>query len=278
MTEATAKDALKFIAHLKERSAPDGSVLSDNTVRNRFHCLHAFYTFLVDMKLAEHNPFRAVKRAISWRQRIQKRPTKLIPFQAVKQILDSPDARTKEGIRDVAMLALWFGCGLRRSELRGLNVGDVLVGMCFSKEGEEIYVLRLGRTKAGKRQEQPIPNWAWPFLSTLVSQRKSEDAEAKDPLFVFYYKSGGTGERLSESTVYRIYKEHTQGAAPHSARATFATQLARQGKTLGDIASALRHSSPAQAETYIKIAKGIEENKGREVIYFPVDSENLPEQ
>lgn len=249
--------ALRYIQGLSSRG------LSDATIRQRYHLLHSFYEFQVGMELADRNPFRAMRHAFSMRQKTQVRPTQLIDFEDVRKLLED-EMSGKKGTRDKAMLAIMFGTGMRRSEVRSLNVGDIVV---TRRKGRHVLaVARLRKTKAGKTQEQPLPRWCWDIVATLITQRNLEQATNDCPLFCRYFVSLKPGGRLSESAIYRIYKAAT-GHAPHSARATFTTKLKAQGFEDRLVAEALRHSTDKQVKTYHKRKTSSEGNAGLQIFY-----------
>jgi integrase/recombinase XerD len=234
----TLDDCSSFLLTLRSLGA------SDATVRHRYQVLRSIYDFLVSLGLCPISPWVALGRIFSWRSLHRVRPTKLIPKTAINGGLNDYSGAIKEGIRDRAFIALLFGTGVRISEAWGLCVGDVLT----TPNG--VPYLELLRTKAGKVQQQPIPEWTWEYVSRLVSQRKSEFATASDALWCHYRKSGATG-RLSISTLCRIYRRKF-GTGPHSARATFATQLKDMGFADEDVAVALRHATTQQVKVYDK--------------------------
>lgn len=109
-----------------------------------------------------------------------------------------------------------------------------------------------------------MPDWAYLHFSTLVSRRISDSCKTDSPLFVNYHRKGYP--RLSESTLYRIYKR-VWGTGCHSARATFATQLKDQGFNDEDVAVALRHSTTQQVQVYDKRRVEIGRNVSVKVKY-----------
>lgn len=251
--------ALRFIAALNDRG------LSDNTIRHRYRILRAYHEFLVAMELLDRNPFLAVKHTISWRQARPVRPTKFIEFSNVAKLLSKDDEMytTKEYNRDKAMLTLFFSAGLRRCELWMLNVGDIVISE--ANGGHTLGIITLHHTKAGKPQERHLASQYCHSVVKLITQRNLDGASNDSPLFCFYYKDGRAGGRVSQSTIYRIYRESV-GAAPHSARATFATKLKSQGIEDRMVAEALGHGSIKQVQVYDKRA-GQERNAGSKIFY-----------
>ena len=259
LVSVTAPQAMRYFAALKIRTAPDGDAIAGATLRQRYAALNSIYNYLVDMGALKVNPLRPVARAISWRQMAQKRPTALLPFSSVRRLLRLPMANTKEGIRDRAILALLFGAGLRRSEALGLAIGDIKI----SPWG--IMYLDLLHTKGGKRQVRGIAKFAWKYLSTFISQRKTEGAQNGDALFVFYYQTGAIRGAMSEATLYRVFRGYCKQigirAAPHAARTTFGTALHERTHSDLLVARALGHSGTVQVGRYVKQREEIELNE-----------------
>lgn len=261
----SAEQAMAFMATLKRTTVKDGSDIADNTLRLKFSALRSVYQHLTDIEILPRNPWNVAVKLLSNRQKTQKRPTKLVPYTVVAQLLELPNIRMHAGVRDRALLALLFGCGLRRSELVALNVGDVMV----SSRGT-LY-LEIRRAKGGKARQQPIPKWAGEAFSALVSQRKSDGAAASDALFPFYYRSGKCRGRLSVETLYRTFRFYVGllgvKASPHSARATAATKLLEQGYNDRDVALFLGHSTPLMVQTYDKRRREVDENPGKRLVF-----------
>lgn len=265
MLRATSQDALGYISKLRRRMMPDGETAADATVRVRYAALRGIYEYLVDSEVCQRNPFRAAGRAISWRQHRQKRPTKLIPFDAIPRLLRLPDRSTRWGVRDRAIIAVLFGGGLRRSELQRMRLDDI------QTTPEGVPFLRIRAPKGGYELHKALPEWAWACLSELVSQRKSEGATERSPIFVFYYVDGRAGRGLSVETIYRTYRMYTAiagvEAAPHSARATYASKMKADGHEDREVAEALGHSSTRQVQTYDKRVRGVATSPARKLKY-----------
>ena len=240
-------DIMKWLTALRAAG------LSDATVKLRFDSIRSLFGLLVDLELLQTNPCRKVRRLFSLRQRRQVRPTKLINFKQIKHILKS-SLNGLNGARDAAILAVLFGCGLRRSEAIALNVGDVAVS------SDCMPYLELRRTKAGVPQQVPIPHWAWKYIKPLTAGR-----EPDEPLFLSR-QYGGKKNRIAESTFFRLYRRLV-GAAPHSARATFASRLRAQGCDERDVAEALRHSTISMVRTYDKRVRGLSESPALKIQY-----------
>jgi integrase len=144
-------------------------------------------------------------------------------------------------------------------------VGDVKV----SPKG--VVYLELKNSKAGRRQVRVVAKFARPYISRLISQRKAEGADATDPLFVFYYASGKVRGRIDQLTLVRVFKKYCAifgiKAAPHSARATFATKLKSMGFSDRETADALGHLTEEMVRVYDKRAKEVEDSPAIKLVY-----------
>lgn len=273
LAKVDATTAAKFYRWLRESPSCYGGKLADATISQRMHLIRKLFRYLVAVGAAKVNPFDALHDELPKRARRQKRPTKLIPFDAIGRILSLPDRRTKVGKRDFCILALLFGGGLRRSEVQKLNVGDVVI----SAQGALCLLLR--ETKNGATQQQSLPDWAAEAFTQLVSQRSGEGATNDDPLLVFYSTEGTPRGRLAVETVRRIYQRHTEAVglgkvSPHSARATAATWLKSKGYEDRDVAAFLRHTTTNMVEVYDKRSRTPDSNPGLSLEFGRYGSKN----
>jgi len=148
--------------------------------------------------------------------------------------------------RDRAMIELLYACGLRVSELVGLNLGS------FDRAGQMLRVLGKGRKErvvpyGGKAQE--ALEAYWPVRDRILGEaRGTPNAEA-----VFLNPAGG---RLSDRAVRYILKKYCLLAGsnldlhPHSLRHAFATHLLNDGADLRAIQELLGHASLSTTQRY----------------------------
>lgn len=166
-----------------------------------------------------------------------------------QQILLAEAARAPGllGLRNVALVALGIGCGLRRSELCGLDVG------AFDPEAFEGRggVRLVG--KGNKEALQPLPPSVRDALQRWVDARGG----APGPLFP-RCSSGGEGwvaEPLRPARLYKLLAALGERAGlgalhPHDLRRTYATSLFRAGHDQGTVQRLMRHASPATTARY----------------------------
>jgi len=157
------------------------------------------------------------------------------------------------GVRDRALLLLaWSGGGRRRSEVVGLQVGDV------RRLDADTWLYALGATKTdtgGTRREKPLRG---PAAQALAAWLVAAPAES-GPLFRRLYKGGKVGTTgLSADQVARIVQRRAQLAgldgdwAAHSLRSGFVTEAGRQGVPLGEVMAMTEHRSVGTVMGYFQ--------------------------
>jgi integrase len=114
-----------------------------------------------------------------------------LSMRQAQSLLNTPDATTKKGLRDRAILAVLLGCGLRRSEVAALTFGHIL-----QRDGRWCIVDLVG--KRGRVRTIPVPTW------TKVAVDGWTSAVGVARGFVFRPVSQRdtiSGERMSEKVI-----------------------------------------------------------------------------
>jgi site-specific recombinase XerD len=158
--------------------------------------------------------------------------------------------------RDYAMLATLFGCGLRRSELVGLEVDDV-----HMRQGHWAVVDLIG--KGGHIRTVPIPNWVKAALDDWTAAAGITEGR----IFRAVARAGKIwGEGISQNVVWYVVKGCCEKAglqhiAPHDLRRTCAKLCHDRGGELEQIQFLLGHASVQTTERYL----GCKQNLGHPV-------------
>jgi len=157
------------------------------------------------------------------------------------------------GVRDRALLLLaWSGGGRRRSEVVGLQIGDV------RRLDADTWLYALGTTKTdtgGLRREKPLRGPAALALAAWLEVAPAESG----PLFRRIYRGGKVGPQgLSADQVARIVQRRAQLAgldgdwAAHSLRSGFVTEAGRQSVPLGEVMAMTEHRSVTTVMNYFQ--------------------------
>lgn len=211
-----------------------------NTINRKIVGLRVFFKYLVAEGVIESNPMANLIAL--------KRPRKLPRFlspEKVEQALQLPDVTTPLGLRDRAMLELFYGSGLRRQELVDLD----LAGVDFFNGQVRV----LG--KRARERVVPLSRAAKQALEQWRRARRELIAEAGEPALFLSAK----GARVSANEVYstvRRYLSQVDGlekAHPHVLRHSFATHLLDAGADLMAVKEMLGHSSLSTTQIYTHV-------------------------
>lgn len=217
-----------FRSHLAEQG------LSETSILRKLQALRSFWDFLMLEELVGHNPLAHCEFPKIW--------NKLPHFLSVTQVhrlLDAPDQRSFRGMRDRAILALLYGCGLRVSEVCQLNICDI----------EDVLVRVWG--KGRKQRLVPILESALMAVDSYLAQHRDRFAGKEQALFL-----NASGKRLSRIAIWRFVKKYAeiaqidQRAHPHALRHSFATHLMDGGADIRVIQELLGHSNIATTDRY----------------------------
>lgn len=237
-----ALDAALVDSGIKAKPGP----LSYNTVRHRLAVLAKWH----ELKgWASPTESAAVKTLLREARKAQSRQGVSVRKKtaAVREPLEAMLATCSDGVRglrDRALLLLaWSGGGRRRSEVVGLQVGDV------RQLDAQTWLYALGVTKTeteGARRELPLRGPAAQALADWLAAAPASTG----PLFRRVYRGGRVGmAALSGDQVARIVKRRAELAglpgdwAAHSLRSGFVSEAGRQGVPLGEVMAMTEHRS-----------------------------------
>ena len=212
------------------------SNLSAKSINRKIASLKSFFKFLVKRDLIKKNPSSHINSL----KTDQKIPS-FIKERDINFLFKNID--TKEdftGQRDLLMLELLYGTGIRISELINIKISDIN----FTKK--EIKVI-------GKRnKERIIPLYNNAIYQTKKYLKLAEKEGYKNQYLLFTKK----GEKIYPMLINRIVKKHlstlikSKKYNPHLLRHTFATHILNKGGDLNSIKDLLGHSSLAATQVY----------------------------
>ena len=200
--------------------------------------VRSMHKFLVREGLVPHNPAKDVIAP-----KLEHRLPDVLSIAQTQALLEQPYAATASGSRDRAILEVLYGCGLRVSELVGLDCREVLL--------EEELLLVLG--KGAKERVVPVSGAALRALKAyLETGRPSLAKPARPTDAVFLNVRGG---RLSRQSVHAICERYgrfvgIEGLHPHTLRHSYATHLVEGGADLRVVQELLGHASIATTQIY----------------------------
>ena len=165
----------------------------------------------------------------------------------VFRLLDGARPEGPLGLRDMAMWELGYGCGLRISEIAGLQIVDV--------DLQSRWLRTIG--KGDKERVVPLGGKAITAVERYLAVRGELVApETPDGALFLNFRGG----RLTTRSMRRLFKEHLIRAGldtsitPHGLRHSFATHLLDSGADLRGIQELLGHSSLSTTQRYTHVS------------------------
>jgi len=232
-----ADDVRSFLVFLREKG------LASSTVARYLSSLKSFYRYLFVEKLILDNPIEIIESPCPWR----KLPN-VLSAEEVDALIASPDIKTSDGLRDLAMLELLYATGLRVTELISLKLSavDLSVG----------YLRTLG--KGSKERVVPFGDAAKIAIEEYVLRVRpllSKNTQSTD-LFLTR-----RGTAMTRQGFWKILKKYITKAkisgnvSPHTLRHAFATHLLERGADLRSVQQMLGHSDISSTQIYTHILK-----------------------
>ncbi|MGP0103317.1 MAG: tyrosine-type recombinase/integrase [Solirubrobacteraceae bacterium] len=225
---------------------------SPRTRNQRLAAIHSLFRF-ASLRHPEHAATITRVAAIP-AKRYERNDIPYLSAEEVKALLDAPDQSTWLGRRDHALLLLAIQTGLRVTELTGLRVGDLSLGV-----GAHVRVIGKGR----KQRATPLTRETVTVIRKWLTERQGQP---EDPLF-----PTRQGAPLSRHTIGLLLRKHTATAAigcrslsektvtPHVLRHTNAMLLRASGVDIATIALWLGHESIKTTHIYEHADRALKE-------------------
>jgi site-specific recombinase XerD len=232
----SASDVLSFVRHQASRLHRKRAKLMTTALRSFLR--YARYRGEVDVDLAA-----AVPVVPNWSMTTI--PRAIAPDQ-VRQLLASIDRRSATGRRDYAIVLLLARLGLRSGEVATLTLDDV------DWEAGQLTV----QGKSGRRNELPLPAEVGEAIAAYLQDGRPHSTSrfvflrAKAPVRGFRGASG-IGSIVRHSLQRGGVDTPSMGA--HQFRHGLATEMLRQGASLGEIGDVLGHRHPQTTTIYTKV-------------------------
>ena len=211
--------------------------LSNRTINRKIASLKSFFKFLIQRKITIINPTSNI-HALKTNQPLPH----FIKEKDIKYLFDNITFKNDfNGNRDLLILELLYGTGIRISELINLKTKDL------DNHKKEIKVLG----KRGKERIIPLNNSA--FAQTIKYEKFKEKLNYKNKEYLLCTEKG---EKIYPMLISRVVKKNltllinSEKYNPHLLRHTFATHILNKGADLNSIKELLGHESLAATQVY----------------------------
>ncbi len=236
LAEVTYQDLRAFLATALKH-------LRKTTVARKLSALRSFFKYLQRLGVLTQNPAKLAPSP-----KLEKVLPHFLSVDEAFHLLGAPQGDDFGTCRDKAILEVFYGGGLRLSELAGLNLGDLDLGpgvlRVWGKGAKERLAFLGEPAKAALTTYLPL-------RMRLMQQQGTGDETA---LFL-----NSRGRRLSTRGVARLVAKWvrqsglSQGLTPHGLRHSFATHLLEGQADLRAVQELLGHASISSTQRYLHL-------------------------
>jgi len=239
----TLSDVYDYLSFLSRDRAKHGNSstsdygLSSSSRARKISTIRSFYKYLtVKAKLLDENPVQDLDSP-----KIVKSLPRYLSLEESRRLLSSVDGANRE--RDYCILTLFLNCGLRISELVGLDISDI------SADSLRIF------GKGAKERVVYLNDACAEAINSYLSIRTTIAAVDRRAFFLSSRRT-----RISKSTVHSLVKKHLSGAgidsskySAHKLRHTAATLMLRNGVDVRTLQELLGHEHLNTTQIYTHV-------------------------
>jgi integrase/recombinase XerD len=204
--------------------------------------LKSFFKFLLLENYLKKNPAEGLTSPSLWVTL-----PRVLTVEEVKQLLEKPDLKKPQGLRDRAILEVLYGSGLRVSEVISLEIKDIRLNQGFL----------ICKGKGNKERIVPVSRAAARWVRAYLREaRPRSDKKGSSVLFLTR-----RGNAFTRQGIWKVLKLYGQEAGlmnkihPHVLRHSFATHLLERGADLRSVQMLLGHSQITTTQIYTHVSR-----------------------
>ncbi|NGX62860.1 MAG: Tyrosine recombinase XerC [Candidatus Anoxychlamydiales bacterium] len=230
-----------YLAHLYDRK------MKNKTIMRRLSSLRSFFKYLMREKLIDVNPLDDIESP-----KKEKPLPNAISFEQIDNLFNTCDVDTYLGLRDRAIMELFYSSGLRLSELVNMDRKDL----------DETSLLINVYGKGKKQRVLPITKTAFAWIQKYLNhesrfQDTKLNKKQKDKNAIFLNRFGN---RITTRSIDRNFKRYLKlsglatNITPHTIRHTIATHWLENGMDLKTIQMLLGHENLGTTTIYTHVS------------------------
>lgn len=239
----TRNDMEGYIATFYDYRKKDGKAYSISSICSKVRSLKRFFEFLEQVNIIFINPMEYIQEP----KKEQTIPRNILTVKEIEKLLDQPNLGFKSGIRDRAVLEVFYSTGIRLNELCSLTIYDA------DLQGK---MLRINHGKGKKDRVVPLGKHAIRFLREYISKIRPHFTRRNRKSRMLFVNQ--LGNPLSKQVVGILIRTNARKAGlkkqvtAHTLRHTFASQLVRNGADVVAVQKMMGHADLQTTQGYIK--------------------------
>lgn len=237
-------DITNYLTELKQ--GINGAANTFSSIGTKKNVFGAFWTYMTNEKIVENNVVKYISKSLFKSETTDyevKVPTK-IQLKSFIENLQKGNGNEFDCIRNLTIVQLMLGSGIRSEELIGLDIDDLYL------DTESPYITVLGKGKKEIKDEVLISSKAKEYLEKYLIKRNEFIAErniTNEPaLFLSNYN-----KRISKTPITKFFKQYSNGEInPHMLRHWVGTEIYRKTHDIVLVQRQLRHKKVETAARY----------------------------
>ncbi len=212
--------------------------VSARSVNRKISALKSFYKFLLRRGEIKKNPLSKVQTP-----KTAKRLPVFVELPGIEKLMKEIEfPEGYEGLKDKMILEIFYGTGIRRSELINMKETDI------DLYNSQVKVLG----KGNKERIIPIHNELRNSIKSFMEEKRKLVQSEFEGFLIVTEK----GAKMKPTKVYEIVKRYlnlvttVDKKSPHTLRHTFATHLMNNGADINAVKELLGHASLAATQVY----------------------------
>ena len=234
----------RYQRYLHDFRKADGSPLTLTTQAASMGPVKRFYEWGVEHGRVQHNPALGLRLP----PREQRLPKAVLTFAEADRVMQQPDTDTTLGLRDRAILEVFYSTGMRRGELGRLQISDL------DRARGAVYIRQ---AKGRKDRVVPIGERALGWIDAYL-KRSRPLLEQSDPAALFLNSEDGGPLGLHRlSGLVAGYVDHAgirKHGGCHLFRHTVATLMLESGADIRYVQAMLGHASLSSTQIYTHVS------------------------
>lgn len=242
-------DIFSFLIYLQKSNT------SVSTISRIISSIKSFHEFLFNTRISDNNPARKIKKP-----KVERPKMDILTQEEVEILLNAPDLSNTKGIRDKAILELFYATGIKVSELIDLNIDDINLNMDY-----------INCVNNKNTRTIPISNTSKKYTQKYLDDSRVKIIKDRNEKALFV---NSKGQRFTRQGLWKIIKKYTQdinlekNVTPTMLRHSFAIHLLKKGANLSVVGKILGNNNLTSLQIYLNhidknIRKELKENHPR---------------